>query len=284
MLKIHLLNVGKGNCTIIDFPSGRLSMIDIDNSRKRENDEILTDPMEYFQNKFGDRELFRFILTHPDMDHMSGLNALADKASILNFWDTKHDKTLAEDDWKDSPYDRQDWERYLKFRDSTTDPKCLLLYRGATSDCCWIQDGLKVLSPSPHLVELANSVNENDPQKYHHLSYVLMLEYAGIKVLFGGDASTEAWEEILGEYGKDSLKSNVFLAPHHGSKNNIHETAFQAIAPDYVVISVARGIDYDYDFYSGIAKERVLSTKHNGTIRLEIDESGQHTIFVDRNP
>ena len=29
----YFLNVGKGNCTIIDFPSGHLSVIDIDDSR-----------------------------------------------------------------------------------------------------------------------------------------------------------------------------------------------------------------------------------------------------------
>ena len=31
-LDFHFLNVGHGDCTIIDFPSGNLSMIDINNS------------------------------------------------------------------------------------------------------------------------------------------------------------------------------------------------------------------------------------------------------------
>jgi len=32
-ITFHFLNVGKGNCTVIEFPSERLSVIDIDDSR-----------------------------------------------------------------------------------------------------------------------------------------------------------------------------------------------------------------------------------------------------------
>ena len=32
-LNIYFLNVGHGDCTIIDFPSGRLAIVDINNSR-----------------------------------------------------------------------------------------------------------------------------------------------------------------------------------------------------------------------------------------------------------
>jgi len=108
MLGVHFLNVGKGNCTILDFPSGRLSMIDIDNSRISGDEEVLTDPIEYLLSNFKNPELFRFVLTHPDMDHMSGLDELANKVFIRNFWDTKHNKTISEDDWKSSSYNKED--------------------------------------------------------------------------------------------------------------------------------------------------------------------------------
>jgi competence protein ComEC len=32
-LRIHFLNVGQGDCTVIEFPSGRLTLIDINNGR-----------------------------------------------------------------------------------------------------------------------------------------------------------------------------------------------------------------------------------------------------------
>jgi len=283
MLKIHFLNVGKGNCVILEFPSGRLGMIDIDNSRIRGDKRNLTDPIQYFQSNFGNRKLFRFILTHPDMDHMSGLDELASKIQILNFWDTKHNKTFDEKDWEGSPYNREDWERYLKFRNSSNNPKKLELYRGQNSECCWTQDGIEILSPSLSLVKLSANASEDDPEKYNHLSYVLMVKYAEKRVLLSGDASVDAWEDILRDCGEKSLKADIFLAPHHGSKNNIHEEAFNAIAPSYVIVSVAEGVEYADDYYRQLAKKEVLSTKFHGTIRVEIKDTGEIHPYTEKN-
>jgi competence protein ComEC len=178
----------------------------------------------------------------------------------------------------------KDWERYVTLRNSTDNPKSLQLYRNASSECCWTQDCIKILSPSPRLVELSAKASEDDHQKYHHLSYVLMVEYAGVKVLLGGDASIEAWEEILNECGKDALKAHMFLAPHHGSKNNIHKDAFEAIAPEYVFVSVVEGEDYDYNYYSELAKKKVLSTKYYGTMNVKIhDDANYLPIYVEKN-
>jgi hypothetical protein len=32
-LTIHFLNVGQGDCTVIEFPSGRLALVDINNGK-----------------------------------------------------------------------------------------------------------------------------------------------------------------------------------------------------------------------------------------------------------
>jgi hypothetical protein len=40
MLRIHFLNVGHGDCTIISHPSGRLTMIDINNSQKYDGESF----------------------------------------------------------------------------------------------------------------------------------------------------------------------------------------------------------------------------------------------------
>ncbi len=279
MVKIHFLNVGKGNCTIIEFPSGRLTMVDIDNSRIDDDDEELTDPVDYYSKKFKNQTLFRFILTHPDMDHLSGLNEFAKTVSILNFWDTDHNKSFSQEDWEESPYNEKDWDKYLVLRKSKTDPKALQLYRDDTADCCWTEDGITILSPSSTLVKLAN-----DSEEYNHLSYVLRIEYAGVKIILGGDASKEAWDEIYKHYKKEFLKADIFLAPHHGSSKNIHKDAFSTISPDYVFVSVATGADYDYNYYSGLAKKEVLSTKYYGTMRVEVTDEGKYLpIIVEKN-
>lgn len=40
-LEIHFLSVGHGDCTIIQFPSGRVMMIDINNSKTLPDDDVV---------------------------------------------------------------------------------------------------------------------------------------------------------------------------------------------------------------------------------------------------
>jgi hypothetical protein len=139
MLTIHFLNVGHGDCTIIRHPSGRLTMVDINNSQDFDAqtfaDELaeerlkhaansllgvglgslaslgtlgslseyaavadrakreLTDPIEFLKTHYSGQSIWRFVLTHPDLDHMRGLKLLSENIGISNFWDTDHTKT-----------------------------------------------------------------------------------------------------------------------------------------------------------------------------------------------
>ena len=40
MLRVHFLNVAHGDCTIISHPSGRLTMIDINNSQDYDSESF----------------------------------------------------------------------------------------------------------------------------------------------------------------------------------------------------------------------------------------------------
>ncbi len=102
-LDIYFLNVGHGDCTFVRFNSGRLMMVDINNSPSLpETDEValaeavgvsvrsfrsadaltkrswedyykslLVDPHDFYTAKFAGTPVFRYIQTHPDLDHMS---------------------------------------------------------------------------------------------------------------------------------------------------------------------------------------------------------------------
>lgn len=277
-ITFHFLNVGKGNCTVIGFPSERLSVIDIDDSRALsqnkklamllEKKASLTNPIDYIVSKFADREIFRFILTHPDMDHMSGIKRLFEEKYVRNFWDTKNDKYMDPDTWENSPYDQEDWDFYQDVRQSDENPKVLKLYRDAEADCCWVKDGIRILAPTEGLVKEANK-NED----WDLLSYVLMIEYAERKILLGGDATKKSLEDIIECYDEDYLKSDVLFAPNHGSPNHISKEILDVINPDLTVVSVAEGVDYAKELYSGYG--RVLSTKCYGNIWVKIKDTGK---------
>ena len=94
-LDFHFINVGKGNCTLINFPNGHLSVIDIDDSRSISVvEEVImqisekafpVNPIDYIIANFSNEDIFRFILTHPDMDHMSGIKSLFHKKIYIIF-------------------------------------------------------------------------------------------------------------------------------------------------------------------------------------------------------
>jgi beta-lactamase superfamily II metal-dependent hydrolase len=277
-LNTEFLNVGKGNTTIIDFPSNRLSIIDIDDSRSITEDDkklmeksgkaVLTDPVAYIIQNYSDKEIFRFILTHPDMDHMSGLKRLFDSKYCRNFWDPPNNKSDP-GNWENSPYDKNDWDFYQSLRDKRKQNVTVISpLREATADCCWIQDDIQILSPTDKLVSEAN-----EKEDWNISSYVFMLRFADRKILLGGDATKDAWGDLVENYGVDILRSDILLAPHHGSENNITSEILDIIQPRLVIVSVAEGVDYARELYASYG--RVLSTKYYGNIQVKIEDNGE---------
>ena len=132
----HFLNVKNGDCSIIEHSSGNVSVIDVCNAEKVtetliEKARVLgnfqqnkhpVNPIEYL-NKFEIDSVFRFILTHPDRDHMDGIKDFFEHFNPINFWDTDNNKELEFE--QGSSYNEDDWNFYKQIRDSNsqTDPK-----------------------------------------------------------------------------------------------------------------------------------------------------------------
>lgn len=284
-LDIHFINVGKGSCTAIMHPSGRLTVIDVDDSRAPERahsplEELLsssniskgvsrTNPIEYISQNFSNAQsIFRFILTHPDMDHMSGVKLLYDRKPFINFWDISHERPDP-GNWEHSPYDESDWGFYQDLRIRRVSGVTLIHNERGETGQYWTEDGITILHPHGDLLE---KVEETDTPNYDHLSHVLKINHAGRSVLLCSDATPEALEHIYHDQSVDET-ANIILAPGHGSKNHIHEDMLKNAGHKLTIVSVAEGVDYDYDFYSKFGP--VLSTKYFGNIRLYLDDNGK---------
>lgn len=89
-----------------------------------EEEGRLTDPLNYYDANIGPAaDIFRMIITHPDMDHMTGLHRLHvqdPRKSLVNSWRAgDHDFNLVEtteEEWESCPYDKRDWETYKSLR------------------------------------------------------------------------------------------------------------------------------------------------------------------------
>lgn len=131
-------------------------------------------PIEYLKDR-NVSTIFRFILTHPDMDHMDRIKELFNTFEVINFWDTENTKVMDDDsDW--GRYDEADWDFYQEVRTSYSSPKVLNLYAGQkgkyynqTEDGKSGADGLYLLAPTMDLVEEANKSKD-----YNDCSYVIL--------------------------------------------------------------------------------------------------------------
>ncbi|AJC91920.1 putative hydrolase (metallo-beta-lactamase superfamily) [Campylobacter subantarcticus LMG 24377] len=221
---IHFLNVKDGDCTIIQHETERVSVIDICNGNEKQKYNFCSEanfnmrensinPITYLEN-LNIKNIFRFILTHPDMDHLDGLENLFTKFTVVNFWDTGHKKDMRE--FKNSKYKETDWEYYLKVRKSCENPKVLQYYLGCEYDY-FMKDGLEIISPNKILEkEILNSKNPN----WNEISYVILHTIYDRKILYCGDSEDLAWKYILNnkELHKKIKDIDILIAPHHGRK------------------------------------------------------------------
>lgn len=275
MPTIHFLNVKDGDCIGVEHYSGHKTVIDVSNAspvepleEERMAKRALADlgvggnfqqkkypvnPIGYFREHGWPSSIFRFILTHPDMDHMDGIEAFFDEFSPINFWDTDNTKEMGS--WEGSPYSEDDWKFYKHLRDTDpdTDPNRLTLYSGACGKF-WNQnddgkgggDGLHVLAPTPELVAAANEA-DND---YNRCSYVVLYRTGNHKIVFGGDSHDETWEHILDKHEESVTDVDVLIAPHHGRKSGRSYEFLDVLKPKVTFFGCARSEHLAYSAWN----------------------------------
>lgn len=262
MSAIHLLNVNNGDCALFEHASGRRTMIDICAGNIEIENELLkaisealsisgtkgnygmcnnpTNPIEYMQSTLEVTSLFRFISTHPDMDHLDGFNQLADCISINNFWDSGARKDKP--DFSGSPYKEEDWDRYVKFRDNKEDGVTTVShlagsrfkYANKDKDGNAGADGLYVLAPNKELIDEAN-----ETQDFNDCSYVILYRSSGGNIIIAGDAHDKTWEFILDNYEDDIKDCKFLLAPHHGRKSGRDYSFLDSMQPKLTLFGCA---------------------------------------------
>ncbi len=237
MPKVHFLNVRNGDCSIIQHNSKRVSVIDVNcasipvmgkSAGFSMAERYQRRPWEPVPGNYGQKEdednpilylrklqipqIFRFILTHPDMDHLGGIEDLFTEFRPSNFWDTANTKEFAPGSFGSRTDLEADWGFYKNLRDSDSDtnPKRLVYYSGNSYDY-FKEDGLAILAPTPELVAAGNK-----KRNWNDASYVILYRSCGKKILFSGDSEDKTWEHILANWHDDVANLDVLVAPHHG--------------------------------------------------------------------
>lgn len=298
MAKIHFLNVDEGDCSIIEHDNGNVTMIDIccgnveekvpltemfsadsvNRLRGNYNQKAYpTNPVKYLK-RHNVRSIFRYIQTHPDMDHMDGLKNLSDSFPIWNFWDTENTKKQDFDEnGKTGRFLKQDWDCYMKLRKSSKNPKALFYYDGSTNKYYAEDDNgilkddfIKILAPTKDLLKAAE-----EAQNWNDSSYVILYCVQGRKILFCGDADMGTITHLLENHKDEVSNLDVLIAPHHGRDSDKDFTFLDIMKPKLTLIGNAKCQHLAYDKWNSKDLEHIQNNQ-GGNILVDIFNGEMH--------
>lgn len=292
-VKIHFLNVGAGDCTIIHFPARtrgdkslneRIMMVDINhNPTDRNYQNVINYYKENFRDDNGSiKPIFRFICTHPHQDHICGLDTLKNDPdiTIANFWDLAHDFEPENFDYY--PTHEADWKAYKNLTGEKSTATVIRTSREDEPGKYWNneEDRISILSPCKELRRYAHykedgTKREKTKIEIDEMSYALVIQINSRKILLGGEGRTTPFWENIYTNCKDLIKNcSIIKASHHGQEAGFHEEAVKLINPEYIVFSNSEKEDEDYGaeglYKKAVPKATILKTCEPGNIVFEV--------------
>jgi len=269
--RVHFLNVRNGDCsileragtdrvTMIDVCCGNLGEVELSEARAafkktakpRGNYGMCkkpTNPIDYL-SECGISDIWRFILTHPDMDHMDGLKRLFVEKSVLHFWDCgiRREKP---DFGNGSPFEQSDWEIYEILLTNKLVGTKVIAPRAGEKRQFWGADDsegngggdyISIVSPDETLISSANGDGN-----IHDASYVLVYRSSAGRFIFSGDSNDKTWEYVMDNH-RDLIENAVVLfAPHHGRDSDRNYTFLDTIKPKITFFGCAPSEHLAYD-------------------------------------
>lgn len=236
---MHFIDVGQGDATLVEC-DGEYMLIDAGDVNKGTT-------VQLYLTKQNVPKLNYVVGTHPDADHIGGMDV------ILTKYDC--DTILMTDKTSDSKAYREvmDVIEYRNYK--VTVPK--------TGDTFWLGSArCTVLGP----VKKNNDDNNS--------SIVLKIEYGNTSFLLSGDAEEDEEQEII-DSGAD-LNADVYHAGHHGSRTASSEEWNRLISPNAVVISCGAGNSYGHPH-----EETLAAFRQMGVDVYRTDEQGSIIVSSD---
>jgi len=213
------------------------------------------------------KNIIRFISTHPDDDHIQGLDYLDKEMQLRNFYCVKNKAT--------KPDETTDFEKYCELRESD---KAFYLYKGCSRK--WMNQnneergsaGIKILWPiidNEHYKDALSNAEEGASP--NNISPIVKYSLEdGVTMLWMGDLESDFMDKI-----RDKLKLpqvDILFAPHHGrDSGKVPKDWLDDTNPKIVIIGEAPSEHLNY--YSGYD---TITQNSAGNITFECVESKVH--------
>ena len=253
-LRITVLDVGQGDCILVQAPGGRTMLVDGGGNygQQASGYDIGHEVVVPALMVRGVRKIDVLVITHPHDDHVGGLPAIVEQFPV----------TLALD-----PMIESDSEAYKALEDALQDRRVpverlsegarINLGRGIYAD---------VLSPPEPLLSGGDS-DENDN------SVVLRLVDGNASLLLAADIEEVGAARLTG-YG-EAIHSTILKVPHHGSAGAAQPGFLDAVRPELAIISVGANNPFGHP-----SQEMLRELERVGAKVMRTDRDGAVTVTI----
>lgn len=248
-LRITLLSVGAGQCAIIEPSDGGTVVFDAGSS-------TITDPLRTCIEPFLRHEQCRSIeaiyLSHGDYDHISAAREMVAAYAVREVVTSPYFRLHAKES--------KPCQALLTGLDRSGRPPHLILAGDHRPLSPNVQ--IEVLWPPPH-----GNYNPNNA------GLVLRLVCAGRSILFPADIQEPAERELLRDPAK--LRSDILIAPHHGSAELTTARFVAAVNPKAILASSEGRLTKKQRTFDQTEKAwPIYRTSQYGAITLEVSRDG----------
>lgn len=263
---ISFLNVGQGDCIIIEMPYRKeVIMIDTGGLLRFEQDSWKETNEKYevgrkivvpFLKGRGITKIDTLVITHADADHMEGAEEVLEEIKIdqVHITPDSTQKEVMNDLIKEIR--KQNIPVFEKIAGDHIESKYFQL---------------QYIYPFDNMYE-----GNND-------SLVLSMKNAYFHGLFMGDLEKEGEEELISNYASAIKQLTLLKLGHHGSKTSSTESLLELTEPDISIISAGYNNRYGHPHPEVVErlnrlKLPYLQTGKDGTIQVEIKKNGEIVI------
>ena len=237
LVRVYFLDVGQGDATLIDC--GETEVL-IDGGTNSAGKDVVAAIAPYIDGK-----LDYVIATHPDADHVGGLDAVLAAFEVSEVIDSGR---------------TADTETYKDYWAAVKAEGCTISYD---------EDRIIALSP---MAALSIIETGDDWTSSNDCSIVAQLTCGNVQILFPGDMTETVEKQLLPLFGD----IDVLKVAHHGSATSTTAEFLSVVKPEYAVVSYGLNNSYHHPALPTLqrlfaAGTTVYGTGKSGTVVLTTD-------------
>lgn len=270
-MRIHFLDVGQGDCILVELPDGKIALIDGGDGKESTETTVMR-----HLNALNIDTIDYLIVTHADSDHCGSLDKILEHKTVLNAYlpATKPENS---------------GEEYAEF------------YAQLLKENCTQQHSARYLSigEEAYIFSFLYPYSlraEDEPTDDNVNSAVLWLDYQGVSALFTGDAPFKTEEVLMrddrlglfAQSGVTLADTEILKVAHHGSADSTSFEFLNYLGVETAIVSCGKDNAYGHpseEVKENLARANVAThrTDERGTIVITVQPSGTYSVSQIEN-